>query len=76
MQPVDLINHSGVKSRVLYPGGGGGVGRCGTTHFRIVLRTESRFRYLMFSRMVERKPSSSCQCCSSHLTTTSLLSHR
>lgn len=40
------------------------------------LRTESRFKHLMFSRMVECRPAPPCKCCSSHRTTTWLLSHR
>jgi hypothetical protein len=58
-------------------GDGGTASVCGgVTHPRMVLRAESRFRHWMFSRMVERKPSPTGQCCSNHCTTTWLLSHR
>lgn len=55
---------------------GGGEGARAATHPLMVLRAESRFKYLMFSRMVERSPSPTCQCFSSHCTTVWLLSHR
>lgn len=51
------------------------VGRV-ATHRLMALKTESRFKHLMFSWMVERRLFPVCQCCSSHCTTIWLLSHR
>lgn len=46
------------------------------SYLRMCFKVFSLFRYLMFSRIADRAPSSSDKCFSSHSTTAWLLSHR